>query len=176
MKPIEKTLIWKIMEKLMRWLLIVCGVLLVIVITISVFMRYVMNSTLFGSEEILALLAIWLYWIGGAYGSFEDSHISADMTGMIIRNERVREIYRVIIRGVTMVIAGIFAYWGVFSYGIQIVTAGTRTTGLRIPLVTSRIALSISFCLMFLYSIYHFVRAVHPMKDEEEEKKGGAEE
>ncbi len=63
--------------------------------------------------------------------------------------------------------------------GDMIVTAGTRTTGLRIPLVTSRIALSISYCLMFLYSIYHFVRAVHPMKDEEdeeEEKKGGAEE
>ena len=69
MKPIEKTFIWKLMEALMRWLLMISGVLLIVVITISVFMRYVLKSALFGSEEILALLAIWLYWIGGAYGS-----------------------------------------------------------------------------------------------------------
>ena len=75
--------------------------------------------------EILALLAIWLYWIGGAYGSYEDSHISADMTGMMIRNERVREIYRMVIRGVTALIAGVFAYWAVFHYGAQIIAAGT---------------------------------------------------
>lgn len=173
MKPIEKTFIWKALEKVMRWLLIISGVLLVIVITISVFMRYVMNSTLFGSEEILALLAIWLYWIGGAYGSYEDSHISADMTNLLIRNEKIRAKYQLFIRGVTVVIAGVFAYWAVFSYGVQIVTAGTRTTGLRIPLVTSRIALTVSFCLMFLYSVYHFVRAIHPLKEEE---KGGVEE
>lgn len=175
MKPIEKTFIWKLMEALMRWLLMISGVLLIVVITISVFMRYVLKSALFGSEEILALLAIWLYWIGGAYGSYEDSHISADMTGMMIRNERVREIYRMVIRGVTALIAGVFAYWAVFHYGAQIIAAGTRTTGLRIPLVTSRIALTVSFCLMFLYSVYHFVRAVCPLKGGEEEK-GGVEE
>ena len=86
MKPIEKTFIWKLMEALMRWLLMISGVLLIVVITISVFMRYVLKSALFGSEEILALLAIWLYWIGGAYGSYEDSHIYADKTGKMIRN------------------------------------------------------------------------------------------
>ena len=109
MKPIEQTRIWKFMEKMMKWILILCGAFLVIVIAIAVFMRYIMHSTLFGSEEILALLAIWLYWIGGAYGSYEDSHISADMTNLLLRNERVRHVYQGFIRGLTMVISGIFA-------------------------------------------------------------------
>ena len=58
MKAIENTFIWKLLEKIMRYLLIIAGALLIIIMGISVFMRYVMNSTLFGSEEILALLAI----------------------------------------------------------------------------------------------------------------------
>lgn len=171
MKPIEQTRIWKFMEKLMKWLLIICGALLVIVIAIAVFKRYIMKSTLFGSEEILALLAIWLYWIGGAYGSYEDSHISADMTNLLIRNDRVRHVYQGIIRGLTMVITGIFAYWSIFHYGLRNLAAGTRTTGLRIPLITSRIALTLAFCLMFFYAIYHFVRFIHPLQDGE--AKGG---
>ena len=171
MKPIEQTFIWNFMEKLMRWILIVCGILLIIVIAAAVFMRYVMQSTLFGNEEILALLAIWVYWIGGAYGSYEDSHISADMTNLLIHNAKVRKYYQGFVRGLTVVISGVFAYWAVFIYGANIITAGTRTTGLRIPMVTSRIALTVSFTLMFLYAIYHFVRFIHPLKTDDE---GGA--
>ena len=169
MKAIENTFIWKLLEKIMRYLLIIAGALLIIIMGISVFMRYVMNSTLFGSEEILALLAIWLYWIGGAYGSYEDSHISADMTDLLIRNEKFRAKYKIFIRGLTVVICGVFAYWGVFKYGVLIVNQGARTTGLHIPLVTSRIALSIAFVLMFFYSIYHFVRSLHPLETEKGE-------
>lgn len=165
MKPIETTLIWRFMEKLMRWILILCSGLLVIVIGIAVFMRYVMNSVFFGSDEILALLAIWLYWIGGAYGSYEDSHISADMSSLFIKNPKVLHVFQTAVRGITVVISGIFAYWSVANYLIRNITHPTTTTGLRIPHLTSKIALTIGFCLMFLYSFYHFIRALRPRTD-----------
>ena len=171
MKPIEKTALWKFMERLMSIILVIACALLVIIIGIAVFMRYVMNSTLFGNEEILALLAIWVYWIGGTYGSYEDSHISADMTDLFFRNQKVKRIVRIIVRGITVGITGIFAYWSIAYYAIRNITNGTLTTALRIPKVTSQIALTIAFCLMFLYAVYHLISEIHPMKDE-----GGAEE
>ena len=169
MKPIEQTHIWKFMERLMSWILIICGVCLILVIAVSVIMRYCLESTLFGYEEILALAAIWLYWIGGAYGSYEDSHISADMTNLLIRNEKIRHIYHGFVRILTAVITGVFAYWSIFNYAIPNFKAGTRTTGLRIPMIYSRIAITIAFVLMFIYSIYHLVRYFKPLETTGEE-------
>lgn len=163
---LEKTIIWKAVERIMTAILVVASALLVIIMGISVFMRYVLNSTLFGSEELLALLAIWLYWIGGAYGSYEDSHISADMTNLFIRNVKVRNIYKTIMSGVTTVISAIFAYWSIVEYGIQNIQAGTVTTALRMPQVYGKMAITVGLCLMFIYSLYHFIRNIIPMKEE----------
>lgn len=176
MKPIEQTHIWRFMERLMSWILIICGVCLIAVIAIAVVMRYVMESTLFGSEEILAMAAIWLYWIGGSYGSYEDSHISADMTNLLIRNEKVRHIYQGFARILTTAITGVFAYWSISNYAIPNFQAGTRTTGLRIPMIYSRIAITIAFVLMFLYSVYHLVRHFKPLENNGEETMEGTEE
>jgi TRAP-type C4-dicarboxylate transport system permease small subunit len=161
-KPLEETFLWKALEKLMSFILIICGTLLVVVIGISVFMRYVMNSVFFGADEILIILAIWLYWIGGAYGSYEDSHISADMTDIFIKNDKVRQKFRLMVRGVALFISAVLAYWSVRYYAIRIIRAGTITTGLRIPHLASKIALPVGLCLMFLYTLYHFIRALRP--------------
>lgn len=173
MKPIEDTLLWKVMERLMRIILIACSALLVIVIGVAVFMRYVMDSVFFGSDEILALLAIWLYWIGGAYGSYKESHVSADMSSLVIKDEKALHIFRIVVRAITVVISAVFAYWSVVNYAIRNITMGTVTTGLRIPYITSKIALTIGFCLMFFYALYHFIRAIHPGKSPDPAQEGG---
>ena len=174
LKPIEDTFIWRLLEIIMRVILIVTSILLVIIIGISVYMRYVMDSVFFGSDELLALLAIWLYWVGGAYGSYEHSHISADMTGLFIKNEKVLNIVRTVVKGVTVVITGVFAYWSIFEYFVNNITSSAVTTALRIPYWCSRSALTVGLVLMFLYSVYHFVRALHPRKDGGETEKGEA--
>lgn len=165
MKPIEETMIWKVLHKSMSAVLMLCSVLLVTVIGLSVFMRFVLGSNLYGSNEILALLAIWLYWIGGGYGSYEDSHISADMTNLMIKSENVKHIVKVIVRAITAVISCVFAYWSIVEFAIPNIASNTYTTGLRIPYIASKISLTVGLCLMAIYSIYHLVREVVPYKN-----------
>ena len=174
MKPIEKTAIWKILDKVMSIILVVFGLCLIVVIGAAVVVRYIMHSALFGNEEILALLAIWVYWIGGAYGSYTDTHISADMTDLFFKNEKLKPAVRVVIRAVTVFITGCFAYWSIFKYAIPNLVHPIYTTGLRIPKYTSQLAMTIAFCLMFFYAIYHFIRTIHPMKEDAAETGGGA--
>ena len=161
-RPIEDTLLWKGIEKLLSFALISCGALLVVVIGVSVFMRYVMKSVFFGADEILTLLAIWLYWLGGAYASYEDSHISADMTNLFIKNDKTRRIFNLAVRAVTLFTSAVFAYWSVKYYAIRNIRVGTLTTGLRIPHLASKAALTVGLCLMFLYTLYHFIRGLRP--------------
>lgn len=162
LKPIEETFIWKFMDKLLSAFLVLGSAAMLFLIVGNVIMRYVFDSTLFGAEEILGFLIIWMYWIGGTYGSFEDSHISADMTELLIKDEKLRHRYRIVVRFVTMIIVGVFCYWSLTNYAPKIISAGSTTPGLHIPYVVGKIVLPVALTLMFLCSVYWFIRTIHP--------------
>lgn len=54
---------------------------------LEVIMRYFFKAPLVGIEELAAYIAFWLYFIGGSYGSYERSHISADLSQLVFKNE-----------------------------------------------------------------------------------------
>jgi TRAP-type C4-dicarboxylate transport system permease small subunit len=163
--PIEKTVLWKGLASIMRIILIVCGVCLIILVGMSVFLRYILDTTFVGTDDLIVLFSIWLYWMGGAYGRYEDSHISADLKSVLLKNEKARIIADFVVRLVTTIIAAIFAYWSITEFALWNIQAGTVTTGLRIPLLASNIVLTISFCLMFLYSIFYLLRSIIPLRN-----------
>ena len=164
MKPIEESVIWKVVDKVLSVFLVVGSMSMLILMVSNVIARYVFNSTIFGAEEILGFLIVWMYWMGGTYGSFEDSHISADMTHLLIRNENVRHKYQIVVRFVTMVIVGILCYWSLAHYAPVIISAGSTTPGLHIPYLIGKIVIPIALTLMFIFSVYWFIRTIHPYK------------
>ncbi|NLD24447.1 MAG: TRAP transporter small permease subunit, partial [Bacteroidales bacterium] len=57
----------------------ITSVLLVILITSATFTRYVIQADLYGYDEWAKLLAMWLYFMGAAYGAYNESHVTADI-------------------------------------------------------------------------------------------------
>ena len=57
-------------------------------IIIEIISRYIFNSSIIGIEELAAYSAFWLYFIGASYGSYERSHIKAELTHLIFKNPR----------------------------------------------------------------------------------------
>ena len=45
-------------------ILIITSILVATIVTIGVIMRYILHINFIGEEEILAVLAMWLYWVG----------------------------------------------------------------------------------------------------------------
>lgn len=162
LKPIEETFVWKALEKLLSAFLVLGSASMLILIVANVIARYIFDSAIFGAEEILGFLIVWMYWIGGTYGSLEDSHISADMTGLLIKNDKLRHRYQIVTRFVTMVIVGVFCCWSLTNYAPQIISAGSTTPGLHIPYVVGKIVIPIALTMMFLCSIYWFIRTIRP--------------
>lgn len=171
MKPIEETIVWKALEKLLSVFLVVGSSSMLILIVANVIMRYIFDSAIFGAEEILGFLIVWMYWIGGTYGSLEDSHISADMTSLLIKNDKARHNYQIVTRFVTMVIVGVFCFWSLTNYAPRIISAGSTTPGLHIPYVVGKIVIPIALTMMFLCSIYWFIRTLRPYQKEQSAEK-----
>jgi TRAP-type C4-dicarboxylate transport system permease small subunit len=161
-KPIEDWIIWKATLRIERGVLALASISAVVCVCASVFMRYILKMDFFGLEEVITLLAMWIYWIGGVYGSYENSHITADISNIFIKTDSAKFRLNVVTGLLTVLISGVFAYWSVAYYAIWNIKAGTKTIGLHIPYLASNMAITVGFIMMFLYSLYHLIRLFLP--------------
>src|SRR5690554_3476573 len=81
--------------KALKWLddnfevifLVVLSAIMVVVIFLQVFMRYVMQNSLSWSEELARYCFIWLVYIGISYGVKRQRHISVDAALLLFKNK-----------------------------------------------------------------------------------------
>jgi len=165
MKSIEKTLFWKSINWVQRTVLGITSICIMMIVVINVFARYVLNIGIFGIEEMIVIIAMWMYWTGGIVATAENAHIKGDMLDMFIKSRKVKKTVTLVAHCLTVAGVGLFAWWGIewTQWNLQL---GQRTPGLRWLMIWSQIPLAISFVMMFLYSVYHLIREIFPIKDE----------
>ena len=131
-------------------------------ITFGAFLRYVFHINLYGVEEIIAFFAAWLYFVGAAYGAYEDSHIQADVVFSFVKNLKIQSIIHAFVGGVVFLLSilGIYAAWGMVSFSFQM---GTQTPVWRFPLWIPQGSVLFGFVLMMLYFGVHFVEKLKRM-------------
>ena len=155
-KPIEHWFVWNALAHLIRIFLAASSFFIVIAITAAVIFRYVLKIDLFGLEEIEILLAMWIYFMGGIYGSYERSHISADIMNVVVKSSTVKRWLRLFVSAVSLFVSVFFAMWS-WKYCSLIFRLGGRTPGLKIPLVAQKIPLVVGFTAMIIFNVYHFI-------------------
>jgi len=141
-----------------------------LVLTGAIF-RYVFKIDFFGAEEILTLLAFWLYFIGGAYGSYEDSHISADVVNSFVKNEKVLKILAIIKYSLSTVISAVVTYWAI-NHISWLFETNPKTSVFKIPVVANQICILVCFVLTTVYMLMHLIMTI---KDSNTNKEEGAE-
>ena len=121
------------------------------------FIRYVIGGNLYGFEEWVCLLAFWLYFMGGAYGAFNDTHVSADVIDSYMKEGSFKRLIVVIRNFITTGICLLFTWYGYefFMFGFM-GPLGTRiampqTTVWQIPLWTSYLAVFLGLIFMSYY-------------------------
>ena len=130
-----------------------------------VVMRYVFKANLYGADELITLVTMWLYFLGAIYGSYEESHIQGDLLNLMFTKRIHYKIHRLYVYIVCVFLMGIWSYWG-WDYFTTVIAATRRTTGLKIPFWAMQIPQAIGMWGMLLYSIYHLiVNIFKPVKD-----------
>ena len=149
----QDTVIWKAIRSVMSTIGIISQAVVLLALFAEVIMRYILDMKLFGIEEIIMLVAYWLYFMGGAYASMVEGHIQADLINVYVKNEKVKGLLGLIAKLVETIATGGFAWysWRYFLLGLQ---QNPTTSALGIPVVTMRLALGLGYSFMAFFAVY----------------------
>mgnify|MGYP005853122223 CR=1 FL=1 len=122
----------------------------------EVIMRYLIHYPGMEVEEIATLVAFWLYFLGASYGTYDRSHIKAELFHLVFKDPRKLAFVRAIATGIALVLAGIMVYWG-YLYFIWGITKVERSRILLLPMAFAQTSILVGATLMFLYFLTELV-------------------
>ena len=140
-----------------------------------VILRYGFETDLFAYEEWLLIICFWLYFMASALGTYENSHVNADLLNYLTDNERLRWIRSVLVCSIELVVTLFAVYWAVLVLRDEISAYPywQATIALKIPFIVPRFALLFGFGLMAFYSALRLYVLFHIRRVPEHAPAGG---
>ncbi len=143
-------------NRTIEWSLAGIGLAMVVVVAAQVFCRYVLNHSLFWSEELARYLLVWLTFLGATVAYHRRVHPSIDMLQARVGPGAAR----------AMTIAGYLAalfFFGVLTvYGLQFAyfVRAQISPALQIPKWTVMLVLPISGTILCLHTWVFLIEAL----------------
>lgn len=128
------------------------GALLVIALVLQVALRYIFQAPLFGVEELARTIAMWLYFIAGAYALVVGGHICSDIRDLLKLSARSTQMTDVLITAMTVAGSALIA-WYASRYAWWVYQSGELTPGLWWPRYILVSAAAFGGCAMTLVSL-----------------------
>jgi TRAP-type C4-dicarboxylate transport system permease small subunit len=171
---IEQTGFWKFLLKIQKALLIVFGLVVVAILAIECLGRPV-GINFKGYEEILVIVVFWLYMFGCAYGSGEESQISADIISVMMKRGTPKAILSLIKYILTLVLGAVMLWWAIHLVQWS-ASQQTMTTVYRLPTTLGHASMVVGLGITTFYNVCYFVREIkrfvaffrNPAEDKEE--------
>ncbi|MGO4887468.1 TRAP transporter small permease [Anaerobacillus sp. MEB173] len=137
-------------------LLFILSTIMVSVIFLQVFMRYVIGSSLSWSEELARYCFIWLVYIGISYGVKKQRHIKVDLV-LLLFKDKGRIIFNIVANLLFLAFAIIVIYYG---YGIaeRLLEWGQKSPANQIPMGYVYMAAPIGMALTSIRIIQNLFR------------------
>jgi len=148
---------WKGLGLFQKTVMASTSIIIVGMICYTIVIRYVFGSDFYGSEELISMLAFWLYFMGAAQGSREKSQISADLLSCYIKNARVRGAVLLLKDAITCGICILFTVWALQFVSWALVM-NPKSPVFRLPMLIPQAAVGLGFVLMSLYHVTYFVQ------------------
>ncbi|MCG8485385.1 MAG: TRAP transporter small permease subunit [Clostridia bacterium] len=152
MKKREDNTLWRGLLFIEKAIIMIACAGTTIVVAAACILR-VFNINLIGFEEILIMIAFWLYMIGCAYGSYEKSQITADILEVMMPEGLPKGILRLLRNIIATVLGIVFLYWA-YKLVLWTIEMDTRTPVFRIPVTIGQGSI---FVGLFLVSFYNIV-------------------
>lgn len=143
--------------QLKSFFLMVSTFVLALTFCLVVVLRYVLESDLFAYEEWLLPICFWLFFLGSAVGTYEDTQIKADILDGWIKNIRVIWWRKVIITTFELIVTCFLIYYAIEMLVDEIndYPRWQTTIALRIPFFIPRFGIFLGFVFMAFYSALH---------------------
>lgn len=161
----------QVLNRVQNWILVITGTAITAMILVNAACRF-LKIDWFGSEELTMFVAFWLYFVGAACASREDTHISADMLALFTEDPKARAVAGIVKNVISVVMCAVFTYW-CFNYVSWQMNLGAKSSAYKLPVVISTIPILLSFALWVLYLVRDLARNIRGLTGGTQTEKGG---
>ncbi len=155
---------------LQRIFLVIVFIPLTLAMFAETFARYVVGKGFFAMEDFIGYTAVWLYFIGAAYATYERTQVKAEITTMFIKNQRVLGILKSVVAAISVGVAVIMTQWA-YALAAFSIARDFRTPVYQVPFIYFQISILVGAFLMTVYFLWEFVDnvrlAVNPVSPSE---------
>lgn len=148
-----------ILLKSQKFILILSSIIVTLGLVLSVIFRYVLKLDLFGIDELLLIPIFIIYFIGGAQGSYEESHIRADLIESYVTSPKILNALKLFNQLFVLIVGIIIVIWS-FNYLLWSFSSGGDTPGWGIPLYLPHGTILVGFILMVFYTFIQFLNQI----------------
>ena len=103
---------------------------LAVLVTATVFMRFVVGAPPHWAEELPRLVLVWSALIGAVVCSHRRTHLTAGITPLLVRSEKYRAYVE---RFNNLLLVTLFCVLGKAGWDLSQITMGQTTTALQMP-------------------------------------------
>jgi|GEM_PF-1364744 len=142
--------------RIQRLLLGICCLAVTVLIFVQVFTRYVLQTSIFGIEDLASFIAVWLYFLGGSLGAFERGHISASLVDLFVTSPRRRLWVNASVAFLTTAVCAWMTKWA-FDYFLFTLTRNKMSLELGLPMAYVTVVMPVCLALMTFYFLVEAV-------------------
>jgi TRAP-type C4-dicarboxylate transport system permease small subunit len=126
---------------------------------VQVVSRYIFKVPIMGLEELLVYPAIWLYFIGSANASREDTQIKANVLDVFLKSKRSILIIR-IIADVLSVLVSLWLAWWAWLYFLYALRVWKDSPTLYVPMFYAESFVFLGVAAMTIYGVIYLVKNI----------------
>lgn len=143
-------ILMSISDKISRFLRVILTIIITLVAILTftqVIFRYILNIPGHFIDELIAISAVWLYFIGSANASIEEKHINARLLEIFTKKVRIIAEIRLFAAVVSFLMATWLTYWG-YDYLLYSIAKWKTSVVLGYPLIIYESAVFVGFLVM----------------------------
>lgn len=141
-----------VLVTLQRGLLFFLMSLLTAAMCAEIVSRYFFETSLFGLEQFIGYSAVWVYFVGAAYGSYERSHIRAEFVTVLVKGRMSRRGLWSFSAVISAMVSGVFTYYS-FVFCRETIRMHETSPTHGVPMIYFHSALFVGGLLMTLYFV-----------------------
>lgn len=155
-------------ERLNRWadkiersslyVIMAIGIVMLVVAWVHIFFRYALNDSLTWSEEFLKICLVWFCLLSSSVLSKRKQHVGI----VIFREKMPQKVQAILVYLVTVLMIIASAIVTLIGISLVIKSVNQLTPALRISIAFCYGAIPVSFALMFIYNVLHFIQEFLP--------------
>jgi TRAP-type C4-dicarboxylate transport system permease small subunit len=146
-------------------IIVVNSLLITLIIVAAAASRYIFKINFIGYDEIAVIVAFWFYFIGAAYGAYNNSHVTADVVDAYLPQGALKRTLTLIRWLATSLACGLFVYYGynyfMFSFKGPLGNFQFQPKSMtwRIPLWITHSGIFIGLIFMEIYFLRNLARS-----------------